>query len=172
MITTKKRYYLALFLAVFACIVVLPGRSFAHRMMVDCLVENGTVVVSAFFPDGRAARKVKVEVFKPDNTLYTSGTTDENGEFTFKAGNETNLKVVATGALGHRAVQQVDLKEQAPPAVGNSEKDTPATTAPKHCAPFPFRAVFAGFGYIFGAAGILMYIKARSDLRKARNTGS
>lgn len=148
----------------FVC-AMFPLYSHAHRMLIDCMVEGETVLVDVFFPNGRPARNVKVEVYKPDETLYISGETDEEGRFSFDAGDEIQLKVAATGELGHKVEQELSLEKGKPPE--NSEVAVPVQGEVKRRAPFPLREVFAGFGYIFGAVGILMYIKARSDLKKA-----
>ena len=148
----------------FAC-AMFPPSSHAHRMLIDCMVEDGAVLVDVFFPNGRPAKNVKVEVFKPDETLYVSGETDEEGRFSFDARDEIQLKVAATGELGHKVEQELSLKKEKLP--GDSEEAATAQGEVKRREAFPFREVFAGFGYILGAAGILMYIKARSDLKKA-----
>jgi hypothetical protein len=149
------------------CLVfaMLPSSSHAHRMLIDCMLEGETVIVDVFFPNGRPARNVKVEVYKPDETLYISGETDEEGRFSFDAGDETQLKVAATGELGHKVEQELSLEKGKPPE--SSEAAAPARSEVKRRVAFPLREVFAGFGYIFGAAGILMYLKARSELKKA-----
>lgn len=147
----------------FVC-AMLPSYSHAHRMLIDCMVEDGTVLVDVFFPNGRPAKNVKVEVFKHDETLYVSGETDEEGRFSFDAGDEAQLKVTATGELGHKVEQELSLKKAK--TLEDSEEAAPAQGEVKRREAFPFREVFAGFGYIFGVAGILMYIKARSDLKK------
>jgi hypothetical protein len=148
----------------FVC-AMLPSSSHAHRMLIDCMVEGETVLVDVFFPDGRPAKNVKVEVYKPDDTLYISGETDEEGRFSFDAGDKTQLKVTATGELGHKAEQELSLKKEKP--LEDSEEASPARGEVKRRVAFPFREVFAGFGYILGVAGILMYLKGRSDLKKA-----
>ncbi len=148
----------------FVC-ATFPSSSHAHRMLIDCMVEDGTVLVDIFFPNGRPAKNVKIEVYKPDETLYVSGETDEAGRFSFDAGHETRLKVTATGELGHKVEQELSLKKGKPPE--ESKETVPARGEVKRRETFPFREVFAGLGYIFGAAGILMYLKARSDLKKA-----
>jgi nickel transport protein len=142
--------------------VMLPTRSYAHRMLIDHIVEGKTVSIDVFFPDGKPAKSVKVEVYKPDETLYVSGETDAEGRFSFEPGDEVHLKVVATGKMGHRAEQEIYLDEAtlgSPSARISGRRERGIQ--------IPLREIFAGFGYILGVAGILMYLKARSSLKKA-----
>jgi nickel transport protein len=120
----------------------------------------------SFFPMGKPARNVKVEVYSSDETLYLSGKTDAEGKFSFDSGDEVHLKVVAIGKLGHRAEQEVYLGEATPEESERSEGAAPTEEKVRQREPIPLREIFAGFGYILGVAGILMYLKARSDLRK------
>ena len=161
-----------------ACIVIFcfacamsPLHSHAHRMLVDHVVEGKSVSVDVFFPDGKPAKNVNVEVYRfdcfalgdprADETLYLSGETDAEGRFSFDSGDETHLKVAAIGKLGHRAEQEISLSDATPQV---SEEKTEGN---RRREPIPLREIFAGFGYILGVAGILMYLKARSDLKKA-----
>ena len=162
MIGFRKEHSLIALIFCFAW-AMWPSHSNAHRMLVDHVVENGTVSVDVFFPDGKPARNVKVEVYRADETLYLSGETDEAGRFNFNPGDENFYKVVAIGKLGHKAEQEVSLSTAEKP-----EGIIPTEDEVRKRDPIPFREIFAGFGYILGVAGILIYLKARSDLRKAK----
>ena len=166
MIGLKKERSLIVLIFCLAC-AMSPLYSHAHRMLVDCMVEDGTVFVDVFFPDGKPARNVKVEVYRADETLYLSGETDAEGRFGFDPGDGIHFKVAAIGKLGHRAEQEVSLNEAMPRPSEKSEGVAPIEDAVRQRESIPLREIFAGLGYIFGAAGILMYLKARSDLRKA-----
>ena len=146
-----------------------PSHSYAHRMLMDCIMDDGNVFVDVLFPDGKPAKNVKVEVYKSDEALYLSGETDAEGQFSFDPGDETYFKVVAIGKLGHRTEQEVSLENATPDSSRETEKVAPTASEVKRRAPLPLREVFAGFGYIFGTAGILMYFKARSDLKKGKS---
>jgi nickel transport protein len=169
---SRKAGFLAFWLSRFLvfCLVcaMSPSYSYAHRMLIDCMAEDGTVLVDVFFPDGKPAKNVKVEVYRSDETLYLSGETDAEGRFSFDAGDETHFRVVATGQLGHRAEQEVSLREAVSVPPEKSEDAASTGSETRRRAPIPLREVFAGFGYIFGAMGILMYLKARSDMKKAK----
>ena len=145
-----------------------PLYSYAHRMLIDCMVEDGTVFVNVFFPDGKPARNVEVKVYTSGGTVYLSGQTDREGLFSFAAADKKYFKVVATGKLGHKVEQEVSLNGPVSRPPEKSEEVSPTGSKARGRAPIPFREVLAGFGYIFGVAGILMYLKARSDMKKAK----
>ena len=163
----KKPSTIALILCV-VC-VMSPSYSYAHRMLIDCMAEDGTVLVDVFFPDGKPGRNVKVEVYRSDEALYLSGETDAEGRFSFDAEDETYFKVVAIGKLGHRAEQELSLKEAVPKPPEESEEAALTGSEARRREQIPFRDLLAGFGYIFGVAGILMYLKARSDLKREKS---
>jgi hypothetical protein len=131
------------------------------------VVNGKSVSVDVFFPDGKPVRNVKIEIYRADETLYLSGETDAEGRFIFDSGDEAYLRVVAIGKLGHRAEQEISLGGVTPQVSEEPEGTTPTRAKVRQHEPFPLREIFAGFGYILGMAGILMYLKARSDLRKA-----
>ena len=150
----------------FVC-AMSPSHSYAHRMLVDHVVDGKAVSVDVFFPDGKPAKNVKVEVYRADETLYLSGETDAEGQFNFNLADETHLKIVAIGKLGHRAKQEISLTDATLQVSEESEEASPTEGKVRRRDSIPFRDIFAGFGYILGLAGIFMYLKARSDLRKA-----
>jgi len=166
MIVFRKGHLLITLVFCFAC-AILPFRSYAHRIMVDYMVEGKVVSVDVFFPDGKPAKNVKIEVYRADETLYLSGETNAEGQFSLDLADETHLKVVAIGKLGHRAEQEISLSDATPQVSEESEGASPTQGKVRQRKPIPLREIFAGFGYILGVAGILMYLKARSDLRKA-----
>jgi len=166
MIVFRKGHLLIALAFCFAC-AILPFRSYAHRIMVDYVVDGKSVSVDVFFPDGKPAKNVKIEVYRADETLYLSGETNAEGQFSFDLADEVHLKLVATGKLGHRAEQEVYLGEVTSEESERLERAAPTEEKVKRREPIPLRKIFAGFGYIFGVTGILMYLKARRDLRKA-----
>jgi nickel transport protein len=59
------------------------------------------VFTESSFGNGRKCQNSRIEVFDSfDNTLL-EGQTDENGEFSFKPPQVTDLKIVLTASMGH-----------------------------------------------------------------------
>ncbi|HIE04281.1 MAG TPA: carboxypeptidase regulatory-like domain-containing protein [Candidatus Latescibacteria bacterium] len=130
--------------------LLLFKTGYTHKLMVDWIYEEGKVWIDAFFPDGRPARNVKVKVLRPDGSELRSGRTDEEGRFSFDPGDGRRFKVIVQGSMGHRAKAEVTLGEE---------------TRVSHQLPYkvkiPWREVFSGLGYIFGGAGIILYLLSR-----------
>lgn len=139
-----KGFFLLIFLAVF----IFPCSALAHGMMAYWEVES-TIHVEVFFSDGAPAKGVEVTVLGPDGTPISEGMTDEGGRFPFRAEGEGPFTVICQGELGHRTEAEIDLTGRSEQERGRAEKR------------IPLREVFAGLGYIFGAAGILIWIFSR-----------
>ena len=160
---------------IFAVVLAMAGLIFiaraalAHRMLVDCLVnEERTVQIEVFFPDGSPAKKVKVEVFEPDGSLFIEGKTDMEGRF-FLHPHRTpgTWRVVATGAMGHRAKAQFELTGEIKEK-GRPEKDvvpTPGAKRLAHKEAIPWFEIIAGLGFIFGLSSFILSLKLRSQIK-------
>ncbi|MGD2174269.1 MAG: hypothetical protein PVJ27_02610 [Candidatus Brocadiaceae bacterium] len=158
-----------------------PAR--AHKMMAAARTrEDGTALIQAFFPDGRPAREVRVEVLRPDGTRFAEGTTDGQGRFTVAPdGTPGRWRAVVTGSMGHRA--ETDFRIGPGPAGADA---SPPETAPDlptlepaapaaspaeeegliQKEPFPWTGCLAGLGFVFGLSALLMCLKLRSELRR------
>ncbi|MFW6119088.1 MAG: hypothetical protein ACOC7S_01985 [Planctomycetota bacterium] len=165
-------------LAVLAVLVLTPD-ALAHKMLAVARVrEDGTVRLQAVFPDGKPARDVKVEVRRPDGSLFTEGVTDERGELIVEPeGAAGRWSAAFTGSMGHRVettfgVESAAPERTAPVARGaenrEDEGEAPPQPAPEPSdgEPVPWTRILAGLGFIFGLAAFLMCLKLRADLRR------
>jgi hypothetical protein len=99
----------------------------------------------------------KIIVTDPQGTELLKGTTDENGEFSFKVPKKTDLKIVLLAGAAHREEWTIPLAEiQMPAAV---KKPVP----PKSPG---IKEVIIGIVCILGLTGIAAYIGKRR--KKAR----
>src|SRR5262249_1644338 len=77
--------------------------AFAHRLDAQCFVRaDWQVQVESWYETGEAPRGARVEVFRADGRLLTTGNLDKNGVFVFPYKEVQGLKVVVT-SVGHRA---------------------------------------------------------------------
>ena len=152
-----------------AGLIFIARAALAHKMLVDCLVnEEGTVQIEAFFPDGSPAKKLKVEVFRPDGSLFIEGRTDMEGRFFLRPGEPLGTwRVVATGTTGHRAKAQFELTGEIKEK-GMPEKDvvpTPEAKRLAHKEAVPWFKIIAGLGFIFGLSSFILSLKLRSEIK-------
>ncbi|MCD6415573.1 MAG: hypothetical protein J7M08_02605, partial [Planctomycetes bacterium] len=88
-----------------AVLLMAPVRAaFAHKMLAACRVhDDGTALAQAFFPDGKPARMVHVQVYRPDGSLFVEGRADDKGKFDIRTDGAPGLwRVTFTGSMGHK----------------------------------------------------------------------
>lgn len=159
------------------------GEAWAHRMMaVSRVRDDGTVLLQAFFPDGKPARQVRAEVRRPDGSLFMEARTDEGGKLTVTPDGAAGLWTATfVGSMGHQIETSFDIEgvvaekpRAAPPEA--SQSPTPAVSTEQETLirrePFPWTNCLAGLGFILGLAAFLMCLKLRSELRRLRGQGN
>lgn len=82
---------------------VLNTPAYGHKVMVFAYEEEGLVMLEGYFADGKMAQDSLVEVFGQSNNKLLEGRTDENGSFSFPMPKESELRIVLTASMGHRA---------------------------------------------------------------------
>ena len=103
----SKKHTMISKVAVFFFLIVLPTAmsapcALAHNVFLTAYVEGDMVFVEGGFSDGTFCKNSKVEVFDPSGNKLLEGKTDENGVFSFKPPQKTDLKVVLNAGMGHR----------------------------------------------------------------------
>ena len=172
-----KKKIAIIFLAIY--VLFMPPNVLAHKMMMDSMVnDDGTVLLEAFFPDGSPARNTKVEVFSPDGSLFTEGTTSEEGQFIFTPEKKAGIwKAVATGQMGHKTSAEFEIvagasAEEQTESVKEEpiEKESkPVEKRIAHKEPIPWNQIISGFGFIFGISAFVISLKLKADLKKIKN---
>lgn len=109
----------------------------AHRIYLD--VVQQTVTVEAYFGDGKVAKNAEITVYTSDGEIYLTGTTDEEGRFSFDITEDVDSENMTV------EVEQVGHKDSV--TIGGSA----ACRADEVFLPFQ---VIAGLGYLLGLAGI------------------
>ena len=166
----KKRSAVAL-----ACLLLLTAthEAWAHKMMAAALPrDDGTVLLQAFFPDGKPARGVKVEVFRPDGSVLLTAQTDDAGKLTVTPDAAGQWKATFTGSMGHKTRAEFCVGAAQEPASPAIPRPDATAAGPGHQEsliqkePFPWVKVAAGLGFIFGLSALLMCLKLRASLKK------
>jgi hypothetical protein len=126
----------------------------AHRVNLFAWVEGDTVYVEGKFGGGKGVSAGKITVADPEGTILLTGTTDENGEFSFKIPQKSDLKIVLQAGTGHRAEWTVKAAEIDLPTTGKRQ------AAEKG---LPVKNIFIGLGCILGLTAIITYIRNRRN---------
>lgn len=130
------------FLATLA-ILLLPALAQAHGVNVFAYVDGDTIFTSSGFSKKSRVIGGTLEVYNTaDNTMLLSGTTDENGDFSFAIpdavkANPVDLKLVINAGEGHRADWTIKSNEYAPENAPVAEAAAPAPEAGKDIAAAP-----------------------------------
>jgi nickel transport protein len=93
----------------------------AHGVYVFAWVAGDTVYVESKFSGGKKVNSGKIIVTDSRGTELLTGTTNDQGEFSFKIPEKTELKIVLLAGAGHRAEWVIPLSEMDMP----DKKETP-----------------------------------------------
>ena len=83
----------------------------AHGVYVFAWVVGDTVYVESKFSGGKKVNSGKIIVKDPQGVELLSGTTNDQGEFSFKVPKRTELKIVLLAGAGHRAEWTIPVSE-------------------------------------------------------------
>ena len=84
-------------------ISVTGSNVLAHKVNIFGYVDGETIFTESYFNDGRKCVDSKIEVFDSTGNKLLEGITNKAGEFSFKIPMKTDLKLVLTASMGHRA---------------------------------------------------------------------
>ncbi len=97
----------------------------AHRVTVFAWIEGDMVYTQSKFGGGHKAQMAPIQVYDQHDNLLLEGTTDDQGEFQFKAPGRMDMKIVLAAGEGHRAEWILRAAEP-----GKSEEESPASIMP------------------------------------------
>jgi hypothetical protein len=124
----------------------------AHRVNLFAWVEGDTVYVESKFSGGKRVKAGKIIVTDPQGTELVKGTTNEEGEFSFKVPKKTDLKIVLLAGTAHRAEWTIPAAEFEMPA----GRKTPVPEKNPG-----IKEIIIGIGCILSLTGIAVYIRNR-----------
>ena len=120
-------------------LLLITPTAFAHKLNMFVYVEGNEIFAEGYFTDGKKAKNSKVTVYDPTNSELLSGTTDDDGQFSFAIPQQSDLRVTVNAGMGHQT-EYVLLKselsddeeiasppptiEPAPPLTGNNDNQT------------------------------------------------
>ncbi len=127
--TNSKSKVLPAFLFVVALgqsVFTMPRTALAHKVNVFAYVEGDTIVAESYFSDGRKCHACTVEVYDDKGKKLLNGQTNDEGRFSFRIPERTNLLIRLNAPMGHMAeytIPATDLPEElaASAPVGTTE---------------------------------------------------
>jgi len=112
---------------IFLLLLSWPFFLWAHKVSIYAWVEGDRVFTESFLSSGHRAAHSQIEVFDKHGKKLLTGKTDNQGMFSFKWPQNSDLKIVLRAPAGHRA--EFNLKageiplEGDRPGGGHAEKD-------------------------------------------------
>ncbi len=94
----------------------------AHKVNIFAYVEGDTVFTESYFNDGKKCINSTVTVLDDQGSKLLEGKTDKDGLFSFKIPQHTDLKIVLTASMGHRA-EYLLKKTEFPDSVSATKPD-------------------------------------------------
>lgn len=121
--------------------------AYAHKVSLFAWVEGDTIHTESKFSGGKMVKAGRIEVFNSRGELLLTGTTDDQGAYSFPIPERDDLKVVLTAGSGHGnywivpaaemdalPVQDRDRPEK-PPAVSRQAPPEGSTEHPPASSP-------------------------------------
>lgn len=127
---TRISKVIAFFLLTVLYLTMTAPWALAHKVLLSAYVEGDSVFVEGGFSDGTPCKNAGIEVFDPSGKKLLEGKTNEDGEFSFKPPQKTDLKLVLNAGMGHRGEYTVPADELQGVVVGNQATKTEAMPAP------------------------------------------
>ena len=117
-------------LPVLVLMVLLTGSpALAHRVSIFAWVQGDTVHTQSKFMGGKRPDQALIEVFDEAGNLLLKGKTDAQGLFSFQAPQISDLQIVLTAGMGHRAVWALSREDFQETAV-ESDNHQPLNAVP------------------------------------------
>jgi len=125
---------------VFVSLLLWAGSAAAHRVVIFGWIEGGTVYTESQYPDGKRVKNGKILVYDTGDKELLTGTTSDNGEFSFTIPKASALRVVIQAGMGHQgewtfSEQEIQAASGETPDSGASEPPATETPARPSVAP-------------------------------------
>lgn len=146
------------YLFLVGCLLSLRVESVnAHGVSLFAWVEKDTVHVESKFSGGKKVKAGKIIVTDLQGSELVKGTTNEEGEFSFRVTKKTDLKIVLLAGTAHRAEWTISA----------AEFEMPADRKPPVPQKSPgIKEILIGIGCILSLTGVSAYIRKRRKKAK------
>jgi nickel transport protein len=168
------------------------GSAHAHKVNIFAYVEDDTVFTESYFNDGTKCIHSTVTVLDKQGSKLLEGKTDKDGLFSFQIPLYTDLRIILTASMGHRAEYMLRKSELSltPSRIMDQSQEQGGTihidtvqlqslieaSLDKKLAPIrknieknqrdhgpSLTEVIGGIGYIFGIMGLVIFFKNKKN---------
>ncbi len=125
-----------LFAAILAAIFFTGAEpALAHKVTVFAWVDGDMVHTQSKFNGGKKVKAGQVNVSDLEGNLLLTGTTDDQGEFSFKIPKKTGMKIELVAGMGHRGEWTLSPEDVGAIAAGTTVPAAQPASAPVTAAP-------------------------------------
>lgn len=103
--------YAFLVILIIALISLIPSVAQSHKLNIFAYAEGDKIFTESYFNDGSPCKKSMIQVYDPEGNELLKGKTDEEGTFSFKVPRKTDLRIVLTASMGHKAEYRMPESE-------------------------------------------------------------
>jgi nickel transport protein len=114
---------------VFVSLLLWAVSAAAHRVVIFGWIEGDTVFTESQYPDGKRVKNGKILVYTGGGKELLTGTTSDNGQFSFKIPNASALRVVIQAGMGHQGEWMFSEQEIQAAFGGTANAGTPEPIA-------------------------------------------
>lgn len=138
-------------------VLATRGSVQAHKVNIFAYVEDDTVFTESYFNDGKKCIHSTVTVLDKQGTKLLEGKTDKDGLFSFPIPQYTDLRIVLTASMGHRAEYMLRKSEFSltpiKKIIEKNQQDHGTSLT----------EVLGGIGYILGIMGLVIFFKNKKN---------
>jgi nickel transport protein len=99
------------FLVVIFIILLNASHVLAHGVSIFAWVQGDTVHTQSKYMGGKRPNQALIEVFDETGKLLLKGKTDAQGLFSYRAPKKSDMQIVLTAGMGHRAVWTISKED-------------------------------------------------------------
>lgn len=134
----RIRRIMAAVILFLAGLYLVAGPASAHRVNLFAWIEGDTVFLESKFAGGRKVKAGKIVVMDPAGHELLEGVTDDQGEFSFKIPERTDLRIILIAGQGHQAewtIPATEIEQMPAAALNESNAGKPASSKTADAAP-------------------------------------
>ncbi len=101
-------------LLIIGAITILPCLTYAHRMDIDCYMQDNTLVIEAWVGKDDAVVDGEISITNSEGVVLTTGTTDKQGRFSWQPQTMQDITITIYAGEGHKKkldISQAELTE-------------------------------------------------------------
>ncbi len=98
-------------LLIISIIAIMPCLAHAHRMDIDCYMQDNALVIEAWVGKDDAVVDGEVSITNSEGAILTTGTTDKQGRFSWQPQTMQDITITIYAGEGHKKTLEISQAE-------------------------------------------------------------